>query len=458
MKKVSLVFPRFRYKSGDPPLGLCSIASYLRKRCDVEVSILDTTFCPSFRYVRKCLQAAQYDIVGVYVSTIMYEDAKIIATMAKELGATVVAGGPHAAISPESLINTFDIVVIGEGEESMVEIVRASESTDLSGIKGIWYRDNGSIYKNPERVRFVDLDSLEPPAFDLVDIERYFRYWHYLDAITPQSRGINIMASRGCKFNCSFCQPTIRKIFGEYTRFKNPEGLVREMRYYMDKYKVNKFFFHDDTFISDLQWLCQFLNIMKRENTRILWGCNTRISGIHEDILYKMHEVGLRCIHFGIESGSQRVLDQIYQKGTKVHEVGRIVSMAKKAGIHVGGFFMFGAPGETVEEINKTMKLAVFSNLDEASFTLVTPFPGTRLYDMVKSDKKYKLNDNYADFDYYKKISYSGGKIADGKLKYFQRKALFLFYLHPRRWKYLFKHFLSIKGITKLYTKVRRFF
>jgi len=458
IRKICLVFPRFKYKSGDPPLGLCYIASYLRNRLDVEVSILDTTFHPSFSYVSAYLQAKKPELAGIYFDTLMYNNGKNIARIAKGMGAIVVGGGPHATVCPESIIDDVDIVVIGEGEKTMAELIEALPSDAQSQIKGIWHKNNYHIRKNPSREPISNLDSLEFPALDLVDMNKYFNYWHYLDSVTPRSRGINIIASRGCAFNCSFCQPTLKKIFGDRARYKSPEYLVKEIAHYIDKFKVNKFFFHDDTFGIDRKWAYRFFDILDKEKIKILWGCNSRISGMDEKLMHRMYEVGARSIHFGIESGSQRILNEVYQKGIRLDKVNKIIKTAKKIGIHTGGFFMLGAPTETEEEIGKTIKLAVSSGLSEASFSIVVPFPGTRLYDMVRDNEKYNLSDNYSDFDYYRKVPYSGGNFKAKRLVHFQRKALFLFYLHPRRWIYLLKHFLSLTGIVRLYIKMRRFF
>lgn len=458
IRKVCLVFPRFRYRTGDPPLGLCYIASYLRARLNVEVSILDTIFHPYLTYVSQYLREKKPEAVGIYFDILMYKDGRNIARMAKEMGIFVVAGGPHATVCPDSIIDDVDVVVIGEGEETVYELIKTLPSEELSQIKGIWYKKNHHIYKNSLREPIPDLDSLEFPALDLVDMDKYFKYWHYLDSVTPQSSGINIISSRGCPFDCSFCQPTLRKIFGNQARYKSPEYVVKEISHYMSRYKVNKFFFHDDAFAVDKKWAYCFFDILEKENIKILWGCNCRVSSLDERLMHKMYEAGARTIHLGIESGSQRILDEVYQKGIKVGQATKVIETAKKIGIHTGGFFMLGAPGETEEEIKKTMKLAISSGLDEASFSIVTPLSGTRLYDMVHNDGRYRVSNNYADFDYYRRLSYSGGKLSSKRIGYLQKKTLLLFYLHPLRWKYIFKHLLSPKGIVKLYCKIRRFF
>ena len=458
IERICLVFPRFKYKSGDPPLGLCYIAAYLRSKLAVEVSILDTTFHPSFNYVSRYLQAKRPELVGIYFNTSMHADGKRIARMAKEMGSIVVAGGPHATISPESLINDVDIVAIGEGEDTMYKLTSLLPRGDLSEVKGIWFKDNNCIRKNPPGESLPNLDSLEIPALDLVDMDKYFNYWHYLDCITPKSRGINIIASRGCIFNCSFCQPTIKKMFGDRVRYKSPEYLAKEITYYIERYKVKKFFFHDDTFALDRNWAYRFFDVLEKKNIDIQWGCNSRIDIWDDKIMRRMREVGARCIHFGIESGSQRVLDQIYKKGIKLDQMDKVIKIAKRIGIYTGGFFMLGAPTETKREVAKTIKLALMSGLNEASFSIATPLPGTRLYDMMKNDGRYIIDNNYTSFDYYKKISYSGGEFSSKMLTFLQRKALLLFYLHPLRWGYILKYFLYAKSLSKLYHKIKRFF
>lgn len=119
---------------------------------------------------------------------------------------------------------------------------------------------------------------------------------------------------------------------------------------------------------------------------------------------------------------------------------------------------MIGAPGESEEEINRTIKFAVISDLDEASFSITAPMPGTRLHDIMDKDERFMVSNDYSDFDYYRKLSYLGGDVSSKKLSYLQKKALFLFYIHPLRWRYILRHLLSARGILKFYYKIRRFF
>lgn len=452
--KVILVFPRFKYRSGDPPLGIAYVASYLREHVkDVELSILDTTFNPSFENVKSVLEREKPDIVGIYFDTIMFNDGMKVVNLAKELGIFVVAGGPHATVMPESLIDKIDAVVIGEGEITFKEIVE--NYPNLQTVKGIWYRKDGEIFKNPSREPTENLEELPYPARDLLLMENYIKNWHLLDSVDPRLTGTNIVASRGCPFNCSFCQPTLRMLFGNRVRRRPVEDVVREMRDLKEKYDVKGIFFHDDTFTSNREWVIEFCNMVKQEKLDVLWGCNSRVNTLDAELMEIMHSAGCRDFHIGVESGSQRILNEIYNKGIKLKDVRRIMTIARCSGIHTLSFFMIGAPTETEKEIEETIKFACSLDTDEISVSITTPLPKTHLYDIV--NQNYKISENFGDFDYYSSRAFEDENLSFKRLKYLQRKALLMFYLNPKHSAYLLKHLSSLRGINKMITKVRRF-
>lgn len=450
--KVVLVFPRFKYKSGDPPLGIAYVASYLRANLNVNVSILDTTFNPSFEYARSAFEKKRPDIVGIYFDTIMFNDGLKIVDIAKSMGIFVVAGGPHAIVMPETLIKKVDAVVIGEGEITFEELVK--NFPNLESVKGIWYRKGNKIFKNPPREPIKNLDILPYPARDLLPIKRYLENWHLLDSVDPKLSGTNIVASRGCQFNCSFCQPTLRTIFGNKVRRRSVMNVIEEIKNVQNKYRVDGIFFHDDTFTSNKDWVIEFCDSIKNEKLDITWGCNSRVDTLDEKVMRAMYSAGCREFHLGVESSSQRILDDIYQKGIKVDDVKRVTNLTKTIGINTLCFFMIGAPTETEREINETIKFAQQLNTDEISVSITTPFVKTQLYDMVK--QKYNLSNNFDDFNYYSKQPFRDSLSLE-RLKYLQRKALLLFYTHPKHLSYLSKHLSSIKGIRKMTVKIRRF-
>lgn len=462
LDSISLIFPRLKYRSGDPPLGLCYIAGYLRKIYPaLEIQILDSTFQNSFLGIKKKLRKKKPQAVGIYIDTIMYT---YVRELIKELSSQVpffIAGGPHATVSPESLLDLVDIVVTGEGEKTVAELVSRLPEGNLNDVSGIYFKKNGHIHYNRKMSERIPLDDLEIPALDLLgNIENYINHWHYLDPLTPKLKGLNLIASRGCPFNCSYCQPTLKEIFGKRIRYKSPEYLVNELKYYIQTFKVTNFFFHDDTLTLDRNWIKKFCQKILEENLNIQWGCNSRIDTVDEETLELMSQAGLRVIHYGIESGSQRIIDEVYDKKIDLKKVDKTISLTRKKGIFPAGFFMLGAPGERVIEMMKTIRLSLKLELAEASFSITTPFIGTRLRQMMKDNPHFKISQDPSRFDYYSKISYLDLNRATLALTtfLFQKLAVVIFYLHFRRWMYIGKHLLSLTGIKKLVNKIARFF
>ncbi len=454
--KLILIFPRMIHASGDPPLGIGSIAAYVKKHTDAEVSILDTTFHPSYEYVYKKLKREKPDAIGIYVDTIMHNNAFKIAQIAKKLGIFVITGGPHTTVMPETMQKFSDMIVIGEGEITIKEVIQNFEKKRFNSIKGIWYKKNKTWFKNPAREPIHNLDSLEFPALDLMEMENYIQIWHSLDSFDPSLRGTNIIASRGCPYNCSYCQPNLKAIFGEKFRSRSPEHVVAELKELKNKFKIDAFFLHDDTFNISKVWVNKFCDLLDKEKINLLWSCNSRVNTLTDKkMVQRMYDSGLRMIHIGVESGSQRILNEIYRKGIKLSDVPIVIDQANKIGIKTLAFFMLGAPTETIKEIKQTINFAVSLNATEITASITNPLPGTKLLDVMKD--KYKISKNFGDFDYYTKRAFEDPDLSYKQLKKYQKILLFRFYTHPKRWGYILKHFTSIKGLKKMWLKVKRF-
>ncbi len=452
--RVSLVFPRTQYVSGDPPLGLAYVAAYARQHVPgLEINILDSTFDKGLGLVLEQLRAFQPDIVGIFVDTLMYKNAVEVAAVARGVGAYVIAGGPHATVLPQSLKSACDAVIQGEGEQAFVEVIENFQRKD----KGAAVKSGQEIRAVECSQRIADLDAIPFPAYDLLDMEKYLSVWGYLDSVKVGLKGTTMITSRGCPYQCSYCQPTLDALFGPRLRRRSPLNVIEEIQHLQKAFAIDGVFFHDDTFTINKKWVLEFCQLMKDKGVNILWGCNSRINTVDEEILEAMHAAGLRNIHFGIESGSQRVIDEIYQKKIDLADVERVLALTKAKGIHTFGFFMLGAPQETEEEIHATIRFARRLPLDEASFSIVTPLLGTFLFDQVKKLPDYEVSENFEDFDYYRHSSIKRGGLSLSRLRYLQMKALVLFYGSPRRIGYIFRHFLTIKGWKQLLAKVRRF-
>lgn len=451
--KICLIFPRMKYKSGDPPLGIASIASFLKKK-NMEVKVLDTTFNRSFAYINFFFMNYKPDFVGIYIDTLMYNDALKIIQILKKYNLFVIAGGPHTTIMPEKVIGHVDVIVIGEGEKTIYEVIKNKDN--LSKVKGIWYKDSdNNIIQTKLSKPIKNLDNLIIPDRGFFDIEKYIKNWHYLDCVNTNLRGTTFIASRGCSYNCSFCQPTLNKIFGKGVRKRSPKNIIDEIINTKKKYRLNAFFLHDDTLTNDKVWLHKFCKLLVKKDVNMIWGCNARIDQLDKKTLSLLYKSKLRVVHVGIESASQKILDKIYNKGLKIKDVKNTIKLANKIGIKILCFFMIGAPKERRKDINRTIKFATQLKCNEASFSITNPLPCTHLYYMVK--KKYALSNNYLDYNYYSGRAFHDPDLPNNILKYYQMKAILYFYLHPYRWPYIIKHLISIKGLYKMIIKIKRF-
>lgn len=456
---IALIFPRTRYPSGQPPLGILSLAAYLRRESDVQVTVFDLTFRKRpFDYLRQGLSARRYDVVGLSVMTSMVRDAERVSAIACETNpqALVIWGGPHPTVLPDDTLALPHVgaAAIGEGEETLLELVR--RGGDPSRVAGIWYKTaDGDVVRNPPRPLVQDLSSLPWPARDLVDMETYARAWYSLTAADPTLQGTSIITSRGCPYVCTYCQPTLRQLFGKKVRRRRVGDVLGELAHLKETCGLDAFMFEDDTFIIHRPWLREFSARLKEMNLGFRWGCNVRADLVTRELLGPMAEAGLVQINMGIESSTQRILDQIYDKRITIENVRRAVCIAKSLGLKVGGYFMIGAPTETEEEIENTIRFAARLPIDEAAFNITTPLPGTRLWDQTRD----LVGGDIAEFDYYHTSVYDSPQVLPAKkLQWLKRKAYLKFYLlSPRRVPNVLKWSTSRLGIHKMMLRMKRF-
>ncbi len=454
--KVLLVFPRFRYPSGDPPLGVAYLAAVLRQE-GVEVEILDATWLRHpLEELRRRVQGGAYDLIGISALTSMIRDAAEIARAAKELSprSLVLLGGPHPTVEPESTLALpgVDAVALSEAELDLRELVR--RGLDAEGVPGIWYQRDGEIVRGPEPRLLEDLDELPFPAWDLLDMERYVGLWYQLDAVRYGLRGTSIIASRGCPYRCSYCQPTLQTLFGRRIRRRSPANLIAEMVELRDRFRIDGLMWLDDTFLVDAEWIREFCRQVIEARVGLIWGCNVRADRADEQTLSAMKEAGLRIIHLGIESASQRLLDGVYQKGITLEQVRETVALAKRLGLFVRGYFMLGAPTETLEEAEATVRLAQELPLDDVTFSITTPLPHTHLYDMSRD----LIDADFSEFDYYKRPVYRSGQVlSEGTLDRLRKLGYLRFYLGRKRLWRTVKSVMGVSGMKKMALKVKRF-
>ena len=461
MKKIALIFPRFRYPSGELPTGLATLAAYIREQVnDVDLILIDTSFTPSFDYIDDRLAGFKPDITGIFMDVLMAPNALKAAGIARRQGSLVITGGPQATMAAEDVIQSPDIdaVCLGEGEITFTEYVETFYGDkDFSRVKGIWYKEAGQVRKNPPRPLIEDIDALPSPAYDLFDMEKYIGYFFQLDTFRPDARGISLTVSRGCPYDCTFCQPTVRKTLGRKVRIRSPQRVVSDIRYLQKTFAMNAFYFADDLIAVVPGWLEAFSAELINRDIHIAWACNTRADTLDYATLAKMKAAGLVKIKIGIESITDRIRNGVYHKKIRYDDIAGLLENAKKLGVQVFAFFMLGAPTETAREVWDTIRFAARADLTEALFSVTTPLPGSALFDdLVAAGWKPPATVEAYDYNHVTRPPMSTDEISPARLAILRKIAYLYFYLHPVRIRFTLRSLTSPAGIRKLLLKLKR--
>lgn len=391
--RIALVSPKWNRKANDyPPLGLAYLAAVLAEDGH-QLEIFDFGLDPDSPLEEDVQRVCHFEphVVGITAMTMVYHKVLDTAALLKaRLGRPIVIGGPHATLFPERVLleaPAIDYVVRGEGEETLLELVHAVEGRngELGDIPGLSYRLHGQPVSNPDRELIRNLDALPFPARHLFDLGRY-------GLSTPDGRPmITVLSSRGCPYNCAYC---FKGIVGRTYRPRSPENIIAELRQIIDKYGVRDFYFIDDLFTLDERRLDALTDQLITEALDARWQCLARVDRVNAAILNKMQAAGCRRIHYGIESGNQEILRRI-GKGFSLEQVRQALRWTHEAGIQSKGYFMLGLPGDSEQTMRETTHFAASLGLDEAMFSLTTPFPGTRLWEELvrkRPDTQYTLD------------------------------------------------------------------
>ena len=396
--RISLISPKWdKMVLTYPPLGLAYVAAMLeRKGHEVRIHVfsLDPT-SPLANDVDEVCQFSP-DVVGISSMTNVYFSAMQTARLVKEkIGCPVIIGGPHASVLPERTVQEPDVdfVVFGEGEEAMVELVEAIETGDsLDNIRGLCFKKRGEVVKNQPRALLDNLDALPFPARHLLQLDRFPLRAQNGDMM------VTVITSRGCPYDCSYC---FKGLFGRTYRRRSCENVIAELKTIVDTYGIKNFYFIDDLFTTDVKWLTRFVDSLVAENLPMRWQCLARVDRVSPALLEQMYLAGCREIHYGVESGNQSILQGI-NKGISLDTVRQAISWTKQAGIMTKGYFMVGLPGDTEETIRQTIEFALDLDLDDAMFSVTTPFPGTRLWqELSRRRPQVEFDQNFARAYYF---------------------------------------------------------
>lgn len=363
-----------------PPLGILHLASLMRND-GYGVSIIDADSedldvkSTAAEIIRR-----QPDYLGISIFTVGVTSAAEISRIVKSQmpGLTVIVGGPHiSSMATETLerFDTFDYAVPNEGEPVLPDLLRALEAgANVSNVPGVYYRDEGAIRFSGNAEPVKQLDDYPYPAWDLLSgfPERY------RPAVFDFPRGpvATISASRGCPYNCTFCD---NSTFGRRIRRHSPQYVFNMVKHLHEKYDVRHIQFVDDLFVSSRNSILDFCRLMIEGQLNVTWSCAARIDVMNYDILSRMKEAGCWEISFGLESGSDDMLKKM-NKRIDTHKAGEVVRNAAGLGIRCKGLFMLGFPGENHRTINETRQYILSLPLSTLNLSKFTPYPGTEIY------------------------------------------------------------------------------
>ena len=374
------------------PYGLATMASVLRHEGH-QVDILDVNALrPSRSELLDDLRDRNWDVVGLsgLITTFAFQRRLIPRLKEMRPHAPVVSGGGLATSSSPLLFRTTpaDIAVLGEGERTIVELCRAiEEGADPASVPGIGFRRGGDVVYTTPRKNIPDLDAIPFPAWDLLPMEVYLENPIWGDTASNSSgfrrdvrvtRSMNIIASRGCPFACNYCY----HLFGRSNyRFRSAKNIVSEMEALVGRYGVDFIGFVDDNMMASETHLLAFCDLLEKKRLPVTWGCHGRVTNAEPHILERMAETGCVWIGYGIESGSQRMLDAMNKKA-RVEQAKTAVENTRRAGIFPNTTFIFGYPGETRQTIQETVDFKRDLGIECGSF-FATPYPGTPLCERV---------------------------------------------------------------------------
>ena len=376
---VVLVYPYFNEERDKsifryPPLGIGYLAAVLQ-RAGIKVRVLDCTFSTSERTVA-VIRALRPKILGIYSMVTINHHARWLAQQLRNEVELLVAGGPLPTLVPDTFLDLFDAVVVGEGEYTFLELVQAHlDGRPWDRILGIAYAPStDSIVLNDRRGLEQDLNRLPLPAREMFPNQAYKEYWNRYHGYTAT----NLISSRGCPYNCDFCSSPI---FGRSYRERSASSVCAEM-VEIESLGYERAFFSDDCFTLNPKRVRQICESLIKENLDLKWMCLSRVDTLSRDMARIMAKAGCVQVFFGIESGSPRVL-QIMNKRINLHNVRNAISASHSAGIKTGGFFILGYPGETNESLLETLRFSSRLSLDYLSYSFPYPIIGTGLYEKV---------------------------------------------------------------------------
>lgn len=405
------------------PLGIGYLAAVLEK-AGYQVDVLD---CQALRInydqIKEELTKRKPDIVGMTSTTLTYKSAAHVAQIAKEINpnCTTMIGGPHVSFWDENALKEYpelDIIIRKEGEETILELVQRIEAgKPYFDVVGTTCRNGKEIVKNPDRPYIQDLDSLPFPAHHLFPLDHLNKYGV---VIFP------VYTSRGCTFWCNFCSAV--RMFGRGYRMRSPKSVVDELEYLVKKFGAQQFTFYDDAFSVSQERVREICKLIMDRGLKIKWDCETRVDMVTRELLQLMKDAGCIAVWFGVEAGSQMVIDAM-GKGYKLETIKKSFKIAQEVGLMTVASVVLGFPEETPETLRETTKFIEELNPDDVGYYIATPYPGTPMHELVVQKGWLKIT----DFNHYDTATpiFETPYISSDVLKEMREKAFQSFYIRP---------------------------
>ena len=381
-----------------PPLGTLYAASYLEQR-QFTVGLFDTMLSDSEEELRAHLQRIQPAVVAIYDDDFNYlnkmclgrmrEAAFRMAKIAKEFGSFVVVHGSDATDHAEEFLDhSADAVIIGEGEQTLYEIVQQvvrDRTQEFQRIPGVAFKTNGNVVRSARRIPEKTLDNLSFPAWHLIDVARYKNAWKKRHGYFS----INVVTTRGCPYHCNWCA---KPIYGQVYNSRTPENVIEEIKSLQQRFQPDHIWFADDIFGLKPGWTAKFAELLEREQIQIKFKIQSRVDLLLEDnTIEALARAGCVEVWLGAESGSQKILDAM-EKGTTLSQIYKARTLLKKYGIKTAFFLQFGYLGEDQPDIEATIQMVKDLMPDDLGISISYPLPGTKFYEKVRQDLHDKHN------------------------------------------------------------------
>ena len=434
----------------NPPLGLLFVAGAMKKEGRHLVHILDVSL-PNFGLgkFKAYLKETNCDVLGITITSFTLLEALQVIRLFKEVNpyGKVIAGGPHVSIFPKETVNLglVDVAVKREGEPVINEILdRIAEPRSLGEVGGICFKLNGEVIDTGNAPYIEVLDSLPIPDRALLPYKEYY------SLLGCDSYSTTIFTSRGCPFQCAFCD---RPALGKKFRFHSPTYVVKEILQCVDL-GIREFLFYDDTFTLNRKRVLEICEHIVELGLDIYWDIRTRVDTVDEEMLRALKKAGCRAVHYGVESGSEKILERL-NKGITIPQVKEAFYSTRKIGMETLAYFMVGNPGETMADIEKSLELASEIKPDFLHLTIFTPFPATRLYQeglnsgIIEKDVWWEFAANPSpDFT----PPFWEEKFTKDELQEIVIKAYKNFYLRPG---YIWRRLLRLRSLSEFKRKAK---